>query len=121
MFSISSNKIAQIRREESKILNLTDYIECKDEVVTKYVWLYLRSMEDKLRKTEDLKKAICEIDIPKSKQNLQKVLEQYENMEKEMKEIPDQIKSLEKEIGQRVYKLYGLSKDNIKVVEENTR
>jgi len=120
VLSISSNKIAQIRREGSKVfLNLTDHIECKDEIVARYVELYLRSMENKLRKTEDIKKEICGVRIPKSKQDLQKVLEQYEGTEKEIRDIPDKIKSLQSEIDQRVYKLYALSKDDIQVIEES--
>jgi len=38
---------------------------------------------------------------------------------KEMREIPDKIKGLQREIDQRVYKLYGLSKDDIQVIEES--
>jgi len=100
-------------------INLTDHIECKDELVARYVELYLKSIEDKLRKTEYLKKEVCSIRIPKSRQDIEKILKQYENMEKEMKEIPQKIRDLEREIDQRVYKLYGLTEDEIKIVEES--
>jgi len=66
MFSISSNKVAQIRRKGSKIfLNLADHIECKDEIVARYVELHLGSMDDELRNAEDLKKEVCGINTPK--------------------------------------------------------
>ena len=121
MFNVSAGKYVQVRREGTRVfLNLTDHVECLDGIVAEYVEMYLRSMEDELKRTDDLKKVVCEISIPKSKQDLSKVMEQYANVEKEKREIPGQIKSLEEEIDQRVYALYGLSEDDIRVVEEST-
>ena len=102
-------------------MNLTDHVDCKGESVAKYVELYLKSLLDKLKNTEDLKKEVCEIKMPKERQKLEEILEEYENMEKEVKKLPDQIKSLEEQIDREVCQLYGLSKDDIAVIEESVR
>jgi type I restriction-modification system DNA methylase subunit len=121
VFSISSNKVADIRREGKNVfLNLTDNIECGDELVAKYVELCLKSKQADLKRTEDLKKEVCDISIPKHKQKLREVLKRHDSTEKEIKELPGSIENLEKEIDQRVYRLYGLSKDSIYLVEENS-
>lgn len=123
VFSLSSSsKIAQIRREESRIfLNLQDHIECKDDLVARYVEFYLKSIEDGLRRSDDLTKEVGSMLIPKRKEDLRSVLERYEKMQAEARDIPEKIKKLEQEIDERVYKLYGLSSDEIGVIEESIR
>jgi type I restriction-modification system DNA methylase subunit len=118
--SVSSNKLAQVRREGNSVfLNLQDHIECKDDDVAKYVELYLRSTSDELRKSEALRKDICAIMIPTNKNDINRISEHYEDMHKEMSNIPERIKTLESEIDQRVYQLYGLSRDDVRVIEQN--
>jgi len=120
VFNISSNKIAEIRREGSRVfLNLADNIECKDDFVARYVELYLKSIEDKLRNTDDLRRDICQIRIPKNRQTLQSFIERHDEAQKEIRGIPERIKGLEEEIDQRVYRLYKLSKDDIDLIKES--
>lgn len=119
--SISSNKVADIRKEGSKVfLNLTDHIECKEAPVARYVEVYLRSMEAKLRRSENLKKDVCDIMMPTSRRDLVNALDQYETMLVDLGKIPEKIKNLESKIDQRVYKLYGLSEHDIGVIEQST-
>jgi len=120
IFSISSNKVTQIRRDESKVfLNLVDHIDLRNELVARYVELYLTSIEDRLKKLENLKEEVYCIKIPNSKRDLQRVIKEYGDMERELKEIPDEIRNLEEEINYKVYELYGLSQDDIKTIEKS--
>ena len=43
----------------------------------------------------------------------------FENDKKEVLEIQNQINQIDKEINQMVYKLYDLTEDEIKIVENN--
>jgi len=119
IFSISGNKVTQIRRDKYRVfLNLVDHIDLGNELVARYVELCLTSMEDRLKKLENVKEEVYCIKIPTSRRDLQRVVKEYGSMEKEMKKIPDEIRKLEEEINHKVYELYGLSQSDIKTIEK---
>src|SRR5208282_5751728 len=119
IFNISSNKIVQIRREGSRVLlNLTDYIECKDDFVARYVELCLKFSEAKLTYSNDLRRDIGQVRIPKDKQLVHRLVKRHDEEQKEIEGIPERVKNLERDIDQRVYTLYKLSKDDIDLIEE---
>jgi archaellum component FlaC len=52
-----------------------------------------------------------------NKNDINRILEHCEDMHKEMSNVPERIETLESEIDQRVYNLYGLSRDDVRVIE----
>jgi type I restriction-modification system DNA methylase subunit len=118
VFALSDSKVTQIRRDKNRIyLNLVDYVNLGSELGARYLTLYLKSIEGKLKKIESPSEEIYNIKIPKKRADLQNVINEYESLKKMMKEIPQKIEDLEEEINNKVYELYGLSEDDTKEIE----
>lgn len=118
VLTFQTNELVLVRRDGNKVhLNLTDYIESKDELVARYLETYVRLREAELRGVKDLRAEVCRIPIPKSSEDLRKVLLQHESAKTEVHEFPEKIKAVEGEIDRKVYDLYGLTEEDINVIE----
>lgn len=114
ILNFSLNKLTDIRRDGSKVyLNMVDVIECNEENVAKFVGIYLREVEEKLKKSDDLRRDLSAVKIPKSKQDLERTIKDYESLKTEMKKAPEKIANLEKCLDQEVGRLYGLTEEEM--------
>ena len=112
IFSICGNKIEKFRRSKQVVyLNLVDSIECPDSLTAKYVFYWLKSNEEKLKVIPDLKNRLTKINIPVKRKDLKKAVSNYEKVEKQLKELPNEITKLEEQINNQVYELYGVTKE----------
>lgn len=109
-FVISGNKIEKLQRSKQVVyLSLVDSIECPNVLTAKYVLYWLKSNEEKLKRLGDLRSRITKISIPKKIKDLEKTVNVYEKIKKELKELPNKIKKLEEQINDQVYELYGVT------------
>lgn len=107
----------KIRREELKVyLDRKSYIECENDALAEYIELYLNSLSNTLRgKTKP--ELVKLIQIPKSLTQVKAVLDKRNQLLKKIETLTQRRDELDKEIDRRVYKLYGLSAEEIKVVD----
>jgi type I restriction-modification system DNA methylase subunit len=107
----------RIKRERLKVfLDSKSYIECKNEYVANYIELYLESLGDTLRgKTNS--EVVDLIRIPKSPAQLKKVLQKHQELLKQIEELKHRRAEIDREIDEKVYKLYGLTEEEIKIVK----
>jgi hypothetical protein len=94
------------------VLGKNDFIDVKEidsDLKEEYVIKTLKGR--KARKYEEFR-----IKIPRSDAMVKKILDMYEKDKERMRE--KSIRELEKEINERVYKLYGLNEEDKKVIEE---
>jgi hypothetical protein len=118
VFNLKMKKLGDIRRHENTVyLNLVDTISCKDGIVARYVELLLNGSKDELEKAEDLVSEIYHLQIPKNITDIEKVVNSYLSTLKEGGRMSQEIAKLEKEIDQKVYRLFGLSHSEIALVE----
>jgi len=117
-FNISDNtKFEKIKAEDSKIfINSQDSIEIKDRKIKDFVEIYLNSNSEKLAKAKDVKNIILNIPVPKSDEVLKEIIKKSDADQSQIKE---KIKKLEDEINDLVYQIYGITKEERKVVEES--
>lgn len=90
-------------------VNVTDYFECEDEEQAKCIEILLGELKDLGE--------ITSLNIPKTKESVKIFIQSYEEAKKAVDTYPQRISTLEKEIDQKVYELYDLSKDEIELVE----
>jgi len=109
----------RIKREGLKVfLDSKSYIECKSEYTANYIELYLESLGDTLRgKTNS--EVVDLIRIPKSPAQLQNILQKRQELLNQIEKLKHRQDEIDKEIDERVYKLYGLKEEEIKIVERN--
>jgi len=107
----------RIKREELKVfLDIKSYIECPSEYMANYIELYLESLGDTLRgKTNS--EVVDLIRIPKSPAQLQNILQKRQELLKQIEELKHRRAEIDKEIDEKVYKLYGLTEEEIKIVK----
>lgn len=107
----------RIKREESKVfLDSKSYIECKSEYIANYVELYLQSLGDTLRGKTNYE-VVNLIKIPKSPAHIKTILDKQRKLLQEIEALKHRWDDIDKEIDEKVYKLYGLTKKEIKIVE----
>lgn len=108
-------KFEEVKTGGDKIyINSRDFIEIKDKKIRDFVDVYLNSNSEKLSKSKDVKNIILNISVPKSDEVLKDIIkkggaDQSQNKEK--------IKKLEEEINELVYQIYGITKEERKIVE----
>jgi len=109
----------KIKKEELKVfLDKKSYIECKNEYVANYIKLYLESLGDTLRgKTNS--EVVDLIRVPKSPAQLQNILQKRQELLNQIEELKHRQDEIDKEIDERVYKLYGLTEEEIKIVKRS--
>jgi len=109
----------KIKREDFKVfLDKKSYIECKNKYVANYIELYLESLGNTLRgKTNS--EVVDLIRIPKSSAQLQNILQKRQEILNQIEELKHRQDEIDKEIDERVYKLYGLTEEEIKIVKES--
>lgn len=114
ILNFSLNKLTGIRRDGSKVyLNMIDVIECKEENVAKFAGICLQEIEEKLKKSDDLRRELFAVKIPKNKEDLERVIKDYETLKAEMKNAPEKLANLEKCLDQEVSRLYGLTNEEM--------
>jgi type I restriction-modification system DNA methylase subunit len=109
----------KIKREELKVyLDRKSYIDCKDENQANYIELYLESLGDTLRgKTSS--EVVDLIRIPKSPAQLQNILQKRQELLNQIEGLKHRQDEIDKEIDEKVYKLYGLTEEEIKIIKES--
>lgn len=107
----------RVKREELKVfLDIKSYIECPSEYMANYIELYLESLGDTLRgKTNS--EVVDLIRIPKSPAQLQNILKKRQELLNQIEELKHRQDEIDKEIDEKVYKLYGLTEEEIKIVK----
>lgn len=117
-FSINDNaKFEGIKIMANKIfINTDDFIQIKDKEIRDFVAVYLNSIEEKLSKAKDVKGLIYKIEVPKSDEILKEIIEKGSF---DRAKIKEKVKKLEQEINELVYEIYGLTKEEIKIVEKD--
>jgi DNA-directed RNA polymerase subunit L len=115
-FSIKDNAVFdKVKVKGNKIfINSTDFIQIKNKKVRDFVSVYLNSMEEKLKKSKDVKNLIYKIEIPKSDSVLKEITKKGSLDKTNVKE---KIEKLEQEINSLVYKIYGITKSEQKIIE----
>ncbi|MFH1642734.1 MAG: N-6 DNA methylase [Nanoarchaeota archaeon] len=106
--SISEDNITELRKSKNKLfINLTDFIETKDESVINYLrkYIVIHNLE---QEEKDILKIISYIPIPVSKKDIEKLFEALQLLEKGLGGNPDKIKKLEDKLNKLVIKLYKL-------------
>lgn len=112
--SLGKPTIKRIKRRV--YLSRNNYIDLTDEKVAVYVELSLRRLENILRgmtKAEILRS----VSVPKTLGGVEKVLARNEVLKTKKRKLEEAINALEKSINQKVYELYGLTKEEVSIVE----
>jgi len=107
----------KIKREEHKVhLDRKSYIECGNDALAEYLELYLVSLKETLRgKTKP--ELVKLIQIPKSLMQVKTVLGKRKESLEEIETLKHRRDEIDKKIDRKVYKLYGLTEKEIKIVE----
>ncbi len=110
-----------IKIMETKVfLDRVNFIGCPNEAVAEYLKLYLESLGEELRgKTP--KDLIGPVQLPKPLERCTEVLQKRKALLQEVEATRHRIKELDDEIDRRVYELYGLTAEEIRIVEESLR
>jgi hypothetical protein len=108
-----------IKREKLKVfLDSKSYIECKSEYMANYIELFLGSLGGTLRgKTNS--EVIELIRIPKFPDQLKNILQKRQDLLNQIEELKHRQDEIDKEIDEIVYKLYGLTEEEIKIVKRS--
>jgi hypothetical protein len=119
-FNISdSAKFEKIKIEGNMVyINSQDFIEIKDQKTRDFVEVSLNSNIEKLSKAKDVKKIILDISVPKSDELLREIIKKGGT---EQTKIKEKIKKLEEEINELVYQIYGITKEEKKIIEESLK
>ncbi|MBU5687910.1 MAG: hypothetical protein KQA31_00670, partial [Candidatus Aenigmarchaeota archaeon] len=112
-------KFEKVEVEDNKIfINPRDFVESKDKKVRDFVEVYLNYNREKLAKSKDVKNLILNIPIPKSDEVLKEIIKKGSVNQEQIK---DKIKKLEDEINELVYQIYGITKEERKIIEESIK
>ncbi|MEM5810968.1 MAG: N-6 DNA methylase, partial [Candidatus Aenigmatarchaeota archaeon] len=119
-FHIKDNaKFEKIKVDDNKIfINPQDFVEIKEKKVRDFVEVYLNYNREKLAKSKDVKNLILNIPIPKSEEVLKEIIKKGVF---DQEQIKDKIKKLEDEINELVYQIYGITKEERKIIEESIK
>ena len=117
-FNIGDNtRFEKVKSDGNKIyINSQDFIEIKDKKIKDFVEIYLNSTNDKFVKAKDVKNRILNISVPKSDEFLKEIIKKGGA---DQSQIKDKIKKFEYEINELVYQIYGITKEERKIVEAN--
>jgi len=117
-FNISDNaKFEKVKSDGNKIyINSQDFMEIKDKKIKDFVEIYFNFNSERLSKAKDVKNLILNISVPKSDEVLKDIIKRGGA---DQSQIRDRIKKLEDEINDVVYQIYGITKEERKIVEEN--
>lgn len=122
IFNIGAGKVTDIKREENKIfLNKGSYIECGEEKVADYLEFYLKTIEEELKRSTVPADIIFGLKIPKNRKEIEVVVEKYGKLLRKLKDIPQRVVELKETIDKQIFKLYGLSGDEIATIESKIR
>jgi len=118
VFNINDNaKFEKLKIDENRVyINSQDFIEIKDKKIRDFVEVYLNSISEKVSKTKDAKKIILNISVPKSADLLKEVIKKGIT---DRTQTEEKTRKLEKEIDHLVYAIYGLTEDDIKIIERD--
>jgi len=109
----------RIRTEQLRVyLDYKSYIECKDENQTAYIGLYLRSLGDNLR-GKTTHEVVELVQIPKLPAQLQNILQKRQELLNQIEKLKHRQDEIDEEIDERVYKLYRLTEEKIKIVKRS--
>ncbi|OYD17175.1 hypothetical protein CH333_01760 [candidate division WOR-3 bacterium JGI_Cruoil_03_44_89] len=108
----------KIKRKGLKIyLDRKSNIECENGALAEYIELYLISLSDTLRgKTKP--ELVKLIQIPKSVTQVKAVLDKRKELKRKLENLARRRGEIDKEIDKKVYKLYGLTEKEIKMIKE---
>src|SRR6056297_353100 len=100
--------------------------EENNEYKRRYIKYYLENLtEDQLEKTDsfsgNLLEKVLQIEIPdyNKDQVVRKVVNEWENLQQEIKGLENEIEKTDNEIDQMVYDLYNLTEEEINIIENN--
>jgi len=118
IFNVTDNaKFEKVKTEGNKVyINSQDFVEIKDKKIRDFVDVYLNSNTKILLKSKDVKNQILNIAVPKSDKILKEVIEKGSADQSQIKE---KIGKLESEINDLVYQIYGVTREERKIVEGN--
>ncbi|MBI5253612.1 MAG: N-6 DNA methylase [Euryarchaeota archaeon] len=119
-FSIKDDaKFEKIKVDGNKIyINRKDHIEIKDKKVLDFVAVYLNFINEKLAKSKDVRSAILNLPVLKSEEILKEIVKKGSA---DYSQIKEKIKKLEQEINELVYEIYGVTKEERKIIEGNLK
>lgn len=123
IFSISSikdgAKFESLKAEGNRIfINAEDFIEIKDKKTRDFILAYLQSISEKLKKTKDAKAIIYNLEVPKDEELIKEIAKKsgFDGLD-----AKEKIEQLENEINELVYELYGIAKEEKKIIEESIK
>lgn len=106
-----------IKVKETKVfLDRNNFIDCPNETTAEYLKFLLQSLGDRLRGLA-AKDVIDLIRLPMPIDRCAEVLEKRQAFINEIETIKHRIEELDREIDARVYGLYGLTEEEIQIVE----
>ena len=116
-FSIKDDaKFVEVKPEGDKIyINSGDFIEIKDNKILDFVKVYLNFNKEKFAESKDVRSRIINLPVPKSDEILREIIKKGGVEHSQLKE---KINTLEHEINELVYGVYGLEEDDIKIIKE---
>jgi hypothetical protein len=113
-------KLEELKVDGNKIyINSEDYVEVTNRKTRDFLYIYLNILSGDLKKTKELRSIIYNLEIPKSESTRNEITRKYSTTDKE--KIEKQVKQLEEEINQLVYKLYGLNEEEIRIISNSIR
>lgn len=106
----------KIKREGLKVyLDRKSYIECENGALAEYIELYLTALSGVLKgKTKP--ELVKLIQIPKSLTQVKAVLDKRNQLLKKIESLNHRRDEIDEEIDKKVYKLYGLTKEEVEIV-----
>jgi hypothetical protein len=115
-FNMSDNaKFEKIKIIGNKIyINSQDFIEIKDKKIRDFVEVYLNFNKESLFKSKDVKNIILNNPVPKSDEVIKEITKKGKI---DQFEIKKKIEKLEEEINELVYEIYGISKNERRIIE----
>lgn len=119
-FSVRENgEIKNINSDDYKLfINDKDYLEIKDKYLLKYVRIYLKYCLNDSKKIDDVKSFLINMPVPKSPETLNEIIDKGDM---DRAKIEKQVEKLEQEIDELVYEIYGMNKEEIKIIRESLK
>ncbi|OIO34569.1 MAG: hypothetical protein AUJ70_00820 [Candidatus Omnitrophica bacterium CG1_02_40_15] len=117
-FAINDNaEFEEIRVEGNKVyLNSDDFIKIEDKRTRDFVAVYLNSNLEKFAKAKEAKAIVLNIPLPKSEEVLKEIIKRGAKSHSKVKE---EVAELEREINDLVYNIYGITKDERRIIEQS--
>ncbi len=109
----------RVKPEQDKFkiyLDSKQYIECGNQPLANYLEIYLRALGEDLR-GKDLDKLIKLIEIPRTPELIQKVLDIRKALLEDLERLRSRRDAIDKKIDDKVYELYGITQEEKKLIE----